>query len=96
MAITAISKGTTCVFSIIVWLMLLASGEILDFMLLPSMMLGSMVAAVLAPWMTRTLPERIWRWIVPTHSLILAAYVSYKVVPDPLKIAGVNASGPRS
>ena len=85
MAITAISEGTTCVFSIIVWLTLLASGEVLDFLLLPSMMLGSMVAAVVAPWMTRTFPERIWRWIVPAYSLILAAYVSYKVVPDVMK-----------
>ena len=85
MAITAISEGTTCVFSIIVWLLLLASGEVIDFLLLPSMMLGSMVAAVTAPWMTRTFPEKIWRWIVPAYSLILAAYVSYKVVPDVMK-----------
>ena len=89
MAITAISEGSICVFSIIVWLALLASGEVLDFLLLPSMMLGSMFAAVLAPWMTRTFPERIWRWVVPTYSLILAAYVCYKVVPDVMaKLAG--------
>jgi len=32
--------------------------------------------------LTRTFPEKIWRWIVPTYSLILAAYVTYKIVPE--------------
>jgi hypothetical protein len=44
-----------------------------------------MVAAVVAPWMTRTFPEKIWRWIVPACSLILAAYVTYKIVPEVVK-----------
>jgi uncharacterized protein len=89
MAITALCEATISSFSIIVWLTMLAGGEVLDFILLPSMMLGSMVAAVLAPWMTRTLPEKIWRWIVPTYSLILAAYVCYKVIPGVIeKLAG--------
>ncbi len=85
MAVTAISEGTVCVFSIIVWLALLAGGEIIDFLLLPSMMLGSMVAAVVAPYTTRVVPEKVWRWVVPTYSLILAAYVTYKVIPDVMK-----------
>ncbi len=90
MAITALCEGTICVFSIIVWLTMLAGGEVIDFLLLPSMMLGSMVSAILAPWMTRTFPEKIWRWIVPTYSLILAAYVCYKVVPDVVaKLSGM-------
>ncbi|MBN2125051.1 MAG: sulfite exporter TauE/SafE family protein [Deltaproteobacteria bacterium] len=89
MAITALSEGSICVFSILIWLLLLASGEVIDFLLLPSMMLGSMFAATIAPWMTRTFPERIWRWIVPTYSLLLAAYVTYKILPDVLnKLAG--------
>jgi len=85
MAITALSEGSTCIVSIIVWLAMLGSGQIIDFLLLPSMMLGSMVAAVAAPWCTRALPEKVWNWVVPTYSLILAAYVTYKVIPEVMK-----------
>lgn len=89
MAVTAISEGTISSFSVIVWLVMLSGGEILDFLLLPSMMIGSMFAAVLAPWMTRTFPERIWRWIVPAYSLILAVYVCYKTFPSVMKTLGM-------
>jgi len=40
-----------------------------------------MLAAVLAPYCTRVVPERTWRWLVPAYSLILAAYVCYQAIP---------------
>ncbi|MHC1729646.1 MAG: sulfite exporter TauE/SafE family protein [Syntrophobacteraceae bacterium] len=89
MAVTAFCEGTISSFSVIVWLLMLSGGEVLDFLLLPSMMVGSMFAAVGAPWLTRTFPESIWRWVVPVYSLILAVYVCYKTLPDVMKVLGV-------
>lgn len=89
MAVTALSEGTVCLFSVIVWLVMLTQGVILDFVLLPSMLLGSMIAAIAAPYATRVFPERMWRLVVPTYCLILAVYSLWKIVPEIfLRISG--------
>ena len=81
MAVTAISEGTICVASVLVWLAMLSRGVVVDFILLPSMLLGSMLAAVAAPYATRVFPERSWRLLVPVYCLVLAAYSFWKIVP---------------
>ena len=90
LAVTAISEGTVCVFSIIVWLALAIGGGItIDYLLLPSMMLGSMVAAIAAPYAIRVFPEKMWKWVVPIYCCILGAYSFYKIAPALLeKLAG--------
>ncbi len=40
MAVTALSEGTVSTFSIIVWLAMLTGGVVIDYLLLPSMMIG--------------------------------------------------------
>jgi len=82
MAVTAFSEGTVCVFSILVWIAMLATGTAIDFILLPSMLLGSMIAAVVAPYATRVFPERAWRLFVPVYCCVLAAYTFWKIVPQ--------------
>jgi uncharacterized protein len=78
MAITALSEGTVCFVSVIVWFALLGTGTPVDFVLLPSMMLGSMFAAVAAPYAVKVVPERFWKWFVPTYCCILAVYTLTK------------------
>jgi hypothetical protein len=82
MAVTAISEGTVCVFSTAVWLAMLSNGVVIDFILLPSMLLGSMIAAVGAPYATRVFPERCWRLVVPLYCCLLAAYCFWKIAPQ--------------
>jgi uncharacterized protein len=81
MAVTAISEGTVSTFSILVWLALLTGGVVLDYLLLPSMMLATIFTAVAAPWATRAFPEKLWRIVVPIYCLLLAAYTFYKAIP---------------
>ncbi|MDF1535491.1 MAG: sulfite exporter TauE/SafE family protein [bacterium] len=82
LAVTAISEGTVCVCSIVVWLVMLRMGTVIDFILLPSMLLGSMVAAVAAPYATRIFPEKAWRTLVPLYCCILAVWCFWKAVPE--------------
>ena len=82
LAVTAISEGSVCSFSIIVWLVLLSQGVVVDFILLPSMVLGSMIAAVLAPYATRVFPEKAWKVCVPVYCCLLACYCLWKVIPQ--------------
>lgn len=89
MAVTALSEGTVSTFSIIVWLAMLTGGVVIDYLLLPSMMIATILSAVVAPWATRVFPERVWQYVVPAYSLILAFYATYKSFPDIKKALGV-------
>ncbi len=80
MAITALSEGSVCVVSLIVWFSLMASGTVLDFALFPSMMLGSLFAVVAAPYAVKVLPRKVLSWCIPAYSCILAAYMLIKVI----------------
>lgn len=86
MAVTAISEGTVCMFSVGVWLAMMSQGVVIDFILLPSMLLGSMIAAVAAPYATRVLPERAWRLVVPVYCCVLAAWAFWKIAPQVLTV----------
>jgi len=81
MAITAFSEGLVCVVSIIVWLFWLNHGVVIDFILLPSMMLGSILSVVAAPYATRVFPNSIWRRVVPIYCCIIAGFCFWKIIP---------------
>ncbi len=85
LAVTAICEGTVSCFSILVWLALLTSGVTIDYMLLPSMMLATMVSAVAAPYATRVFPEKLWNIVVPAYCLVLAVYAFYQIIPGVVK-----------
>ncbi len=82
MAVTAISEGSVCLVSVIIWLTMLGQGMVIDFILLPSMLLGSMIAAVFAPYATRVFPEKAWKVLVPIYCCILACYCFWKIIPQ--------------
>ena len=79
LAVTAISEGSVCVVSLIVWLIMLNSGVNIDFVLLPSMILGSIVSIIVAPYMVRVLPEKLWKTFVPCYCLLIGGYSIYKL-----------------
>ncbi|MCD4719901.1 MAG: sulfite exporter TauE/SafE family protein [Desulfobacula sp.] len=81
LAVTAICEGTVSTFAIIVWLALLTSGVQIDYLLLPSFMIATMFSAVAAPYMTRVFPEKLWKIVVPTYCLLVAAVCFYKIGP---------------
>jgi hypothetical protein len=80
-AVTSFAEGFTCLFAVITWAALITSGVVVDYLLLPSFVLGTVVAAVGAPYVTRILPEKFWKWCVPIYCCILAAYSFYKIWP---------------
>lgn len=81
MAVTAFSEGLVCVMSIFVWLFWLNQGVVIDFILLPSMMLGSILAVVAAPYATRVFPEKVWRTLVPVYCCLIAGVCFWKLLP---------------
>jgi uncharacterized membrane protein YfcA len=85
MAVTAICEGTVSSIAVITWVLMLTSGVQIDYILLPSFMLATMFSAVAAPYMTRALPEMLWKIVVPAYCLCLTAYAFYKLIPKLMK-----------
>ena len=81
-AITSLAEGLTCLFAVVTWFTLLTSGVVIDYMLLPSFVIGTVIAAVGAPYTTRVIPEKAWRWIVPIYCCLLAIYAFVKLWPS--------------
>jgi len=81
-AVTSFAEGFTCLFAVITWFALITSGVVVDYMLMPSLVLATVIAAVAAPYTTRILPEKFWKWAVPIYCCLLAAYSFYKIWPD--------------
>jgi uncharacterized protein len=81
-AVTSLAEGLTCLAAVITWFVLLSTGTVVDYLLLPSFVIGTILAAVGAPYTTRVIPEKFWKWTVPIYCCLLAAYSFYKIFPD--------------
>jgi uncharacterized membrane protein YfcA len=81
MAITAFSEGLVCLVSIFVWFFWMNHGIVIDFILLPSMVLGSILSVIAAPYVTRVFPEVAWRVVVPIYCCVLAGVCFWKLIP---------------
>jgi uncharacterized protein len=81
-AVTSLAEGLTCLAAVITWFVLLSTGTVVDYLLLPSFVIGTILAAVGAPYTTRVIPEKFWKWSVPIYCCALAAYSFYKIWPD--------------
>ena len=62
--------GAVCFFA----LALLDPGSRIDFLLLPSMFTGSFFASVLAPYILRVLPNKIWKVLIPAYAFMIGIY----------------------
>jgi uncharacterized membrane protein YfcA len=82
LAVTALSEGIVCLVAVLAWLGIAASGVAVDYVLLPSVMLASMVSAVIAPYLTRVFPERLWQIVVPTYCLVVVGITFWKLWPE--------------
>ncbi len=82
LGVTALSEGVVCFVAVVAWTAMAANGITIDYVLLPSVMLASMVSAVLAPYLTRVFPERIWTVVVPAYCLVVVGITMWKLWPD--------------
>lgn len=80
-AITSFAEGFVCFFAVTMWFILLSTGLVIDYMLLPSYVIGTVVAAVGAPYVTRILPEKFWKICVPAYCCFLCIVCFWKLWP---------------
>lgn len=76
-AITAISEGLASLVGVATYFALTAAGVDLNFMLLPSLLAGSLLAAVVAPYSVRIISNRIYRYVIPGYALLIAIFLLF-------------------
>lgn len=78
-AITTMAEAVVTVAGAATFFGLQMTGTQLNLMLLPSLVGGSLLAGVAAPYTVRVVPNRIFRYIIPTYAVIIGALVTAKL-----------------
>lgn len=71
-AITSLAEGLVSIAGIIAFFALSAAGVDLNFHLFPSVLAGSVLAAIFSPYLVRVLPNRFLSYMIPGYASILA------------------------
>jgi uncharacterized membrane protein YfcA len=77
--IAALAEGCVSTFGVLAFLAIGALGVEIDLSLLPSLWLGAFPAGVIGPYAVRVLPNRIWRYVIPTYAVGVAAVTLFKL-----------------
>ena len=72
-AVASAAEGIASTVGAIVFAVFVVLGEDVSWDLLPWLWLGAFPAAVLAPYVVRVLPGRIWRYVIPVYATVVAA-----------------------
>ncbi|WP_232701254.1 TSUP family transporter [Halobacterium wangiae] len=67
-AITTLAEGIVSIVGVLSFLVLLAYGVQVDFRLLPSIFTGGFLAAIVAPYLVRVVPNGVWRYLIPLYA----------------------------
>lgn len=78
-AITSLAEGVVSLAGIAAFFAISAVGVNLDFALLPSVLAGSALAAVISPYLVRILPNRIFSYVIPVYAAVVGVIVLVKL-----------------
>lgn len=78
-AITNLSEGVVALAGAIAFFTLALTGGEVYFGLLPSVFLGGYLGALLAPYLLRVIPNRVWRYVIPTYALVIGGFMVFEL-----------------
>ena len=70
-AITSLAEGFVSIAGIIAFLTISAVGIQLNFVLLPSLLAGSLLAGVTGPYLVRVFPNQLFKYVIPTYAFLI-------------------------
>ena len=77
-AIVSVSEGFVSIAGVVSFLFIPIISNLpieIDFLLLPSIFTGGFIAAILAPYIVRIFPNKIWKIVIPVYALSIGIYV---------------------
>ncbi|WP_331236361.1 TSUP family transporter [Natronorarus salvus] len=70
-AITTLSEGIVSLVGVVAFFLITIHGVAIDPLLLPSVFVGGFLAAVLAPFFVRVVPNAVWRYVIPGYAFLI-------------------------
>jgi uncharacterized protein len=67
-AITTLAEGIVSLVGVFAFFLLFYYGVPVDVRLLPSIFVGGFLAAIVAPYLVRVVPNAIWRYLIPIYA----------------------------
>jgi len=74
-AIVSLAESIVSFMGIITFIFISSIGVEIDLILLPSIFTGGFIASILAPYLTRVLPNKIWRYLIPVYAIGIGTYL---------------------
>jgi len=68
-AIVSLAEGIVCIVGVATFLVISNYGVTIDYVLLPSIVTGGFLAAIVSPYMVRVLPNKLWRIVIPSYAI---------------------------
>lgn len=79
-AIASMSEGLVCLAGIISFFGITAVGVSVNLMLLPSIFAGGFLAAIVAPYTVRVMPNDVLKYVVPGYAVVLAIVLFVQLI----------------
>lgn len=78
-AIVSLAEGLVCIVGVATFLLISAYGVTIDYVLLPSIVTGGFLAALVSPYMVRVLPNKLWRIVIPSYAICMGILILTKL-----------------
>ena len=78
-AIVSFSEAMVSLVGILTFFLISYAGVEIDLFLLPSIFTGGFLAALVAPYMVRVLPNKIWKYFIPVYALGIGVFSLLKL-----------------
>jgi len=78
-AITSLAEAWVSIAGAITFFTISAVGMKLNLVLLPSILAGSLLAAIVSPYLVRILPNRILGYLIPLYAIIIAVVLLARI-----------------
>jgi uncharacterized membrane protein YfcA len=78
-AIVSFSESIVSIMGIFTFFFISMAGVRVDLILLPSIFTGGFIAALISPYIVRVVPNKIWKYIIPTYAIGIGIYLLLKI-----------------
>jgi hypothetical protein len=79
-AIVSFAEGLVSIAGIFVFFFISSVGVPVDLVLLPSVFTGGFLAAIVAPYLVRVFPNKIWKYIIPFYAFGMGIFSLLKLI----------------
>ena len=79
-AIVSFSESIVSVVGILTFFLVSFAGVQIDLVLLPSIFTGGFIAALSAPYLVRVLPNKIWKYFIPSYAFGIGIFLLVKII----------------